>query len=29
VTKGLGAKTMMWGGREGYETLINTNIGQN
>ena len=28
VTKGLGgANYVMWGGREGYETLINTNIG--
>ncbi|HQY74472.1 MAG TPA: xylose isomerase [Aestuariivirga sp.] len=29
VTKGLGGENyVMWGGREGYETLINTNIGQ-
>jgi xylose isomerase len=29
VTKGLdGANYVMWGGREGYETLANTNIGQ-
>jgi xylose isomerase len=29
VTKGLdGANYVMWGGREGYETLLNTNIGQ-
>ncbi len=29
VTKGLdGENYVMWGGREGYETLINTNIGQ-
>ena len=29
VTKGLdGANYVMWGGREGYETLVNTNIGQ-
>jgi xylose isomerase len=28
VTKGLGgANYVMWGGREGYETLLNTNIG--
>jgi xylose isomerase len=28
VTKGLGGENyVMWGGREGYETLINTNIG--
>jgi xylose isomerase len=28
VTKGLGGENyIMWGGREGYETLINTNIG--
>ncbi len=29
VTKDLGGENyVMWGGREGYETLINTNIGQ-
>ena len=29
VTKDLdGANYVMWGGREGYETLVNTNIGQ-
>jgi xylose isomerase len=29
VTKGLGGENyVMWGGREGYETLINTNIGR-
>lgn len=29
VTKGLGGENyVMWGGREGYESLINTNIGQ-
>lgn len=29
VTNGLGGENyVMWGGREGYETLINTNIGQ-
>jgi xylose isomerase len=29
VTKGLGGENyVMWGGREGYETVINTNIGQ-
>jgi xylose isomerase len=29
VTKGLGGENyVMWGGREGYETLINTNIGK-
>ena len=28
VTKGLGGENyVMWGGREGYETLLNTNIG--
>jgi xylose isomerase len=28
VTKGLGGENyVMWGGREGYETLVNTNIG--
>jgi len=29
VTKGLGGENyVMWGGREGYETLLNTNIGR-
>lgn len=29
VTKGLGGENyVMWGGREGYESLLNTNIGQ-